>query len=78
MYTTYMHVLCMLYRNVWSKTVYLNRVGGAGEEPLTCNMGTFFLISLTLTKPKNFLRERRTFGKNGEKLESFRKMGKKL
>ena len=39
-------------RNLWSKTT-LNTggMGGAGVDPPTCKMGTFFLMSLTLTVP---------------------------
>ena len=38
--------------SVWSKTT-LNTggMGGAREDPPTCKMGTFFVISLTLTEP---------------------------
>ena len=38
--------------HLWSKTT-LNTggMGGAGVDPPTCKMGTFFLMSLTLTEP---------------------------
>ena len=39
-------------RHLWSKTT-LNTggMGGARVNPPTCKMGTFFLMSLTLTEP---------------------------
>ena len=39
-------------RNLWSKTA-LNTggMGGTSVDPPTCKMGTFFLMSLTLTEP---------------------------
>ena len=37
---------------VWSKTTLVTGgVGGAAENPPTSKMGTFFLMSLTLTEP---------------------------
>ena len=37
---------------LWSKTTRTTGgVGGTWEDPPTCKMGTFFLMSLTLTEP---------------------------
>ena len=39
-------------RILWSKTTQTTGcVGGTWEDPPTCKMGTFFLMSLTLTEP---------------------------
>ena len=37
---------------LWRKTTLISGVvGGAGADPQTCKMGTYFLMSLTLTDP---------------------------
>ena len=51
-YVTVVEICLYMKASIWSKTsLNTGGVGGARADPPSCKMGTFFLMSLTLTEP---------------------------